>query len=92
MSREDLKNSEGYYDLTAYEAIKNIEGYNSSFNTGSLSIDAKRSYIKKKLKILIEEFLVTPTYDEILDLFKLPDESQIDKAVIGIIVSHWDKE
>ena len=81
----NIRNPSGNIDLTSFIALNNID------KTEEIS-DAKRTYIKKKYSMLTCEFLFFPTEQELLSLYKCHTERQIDKAVIRIILDHWDKE
>lgn len=80
--RDDI-NSEGYKDTTAYLAIKRVEGFDKTYDPHLYK------YAKKKLYMLMGEFLVIPTAEEIDALFALKTERAIDKAAVKIIVNHW---
>lgn len=84
--RNERLNAEGYVDTTAFQAIKNVEGL------GRYSDPYLYYYVKKKLEMLMAEFLVTPTQEEVDELFNLTSEKAIDKKVVHIIKKHWEEE
>lgn len=80
--RNDRFNAEGYADPTAYAAIKNIEK--------STTVDPHLySYTRKKLHMLMFEFFINPTIEEVDMLFNLTNEQSIDRAAVNIIKKHW---
>lgn len=62
-----------------------IEGatYNPKWNG-----DPKK-YLKGKLKILMGDFRITPTEEEMKHLKSLTTQTQIDQAILGIINTRW---
>ena len=84
--RNGARNAEGYYDPTAFNAIKNIEGLHDSQDI------SRREYIEKKIIMLRTQFLVHPTDEEIAHLFELKSERTIDRAVVHIIKKHWEED
>ena len=91
---DQRKNEEGYLDLTAYEAIKHIEA--DDRKTGVVVSDSDRkdldAYIKKKLLILVKDFLVAPTVDEINKLKEQRTVEGIDRYCRKILQNHWEQE
>ena len=49
-------------------------------------------YIESRIKILEEDFYITPTYEERQYLKQFKTEHQINAAVKKIINDHWDEE
>lgn len=84
--RNEALNAEGYYDPTAFNAIKNIEGVYDSRDISRIK------YIEKKIIMLRTQFLIHPTDEEIAHLFDLKSEHAIDKAAVHIIKKHWEED
>lgn len=85
------KNSEGYTDLTAYQAERNMER-----ESGAKIKDCDREdldyYVKKKVALLTNDFLCTPTEEEIAGLMKQPSTDAIDRYARHILKTHWEQE
>ena len=68
----------------------------STINVRSSDVDPmfkdKNEYVRKKITILMDQFLVKPTYKELDHLYSLDTESEIDRACIGIIKRYWDDQ
>lgn len=68
----------------------------STINVRSFDVDPrfkdKNEYVRKKITILMDQFLVKPTHKELDHLYSLDTESEIDKACIGIIKRYWDDQ
>lgn len=79
------KNPSGCKDLTAFIALNKVD------KTQEISKE-KSDYIRKKYQMLTRDFLVFPTEQELLSLFKCRTQQEIDKTAIRIIITHWDKE
>lgn len=85
------KNREGYKDLTAYQAERNMERA-----SGAKTRDCDREdldyYVKKKVALLTNDFLCTPTEEEIAGLMKQPSTDAIDRYARHILKTHWGQE
>lgn len=88
---DQRKNSEGYWDRTAYEAIEKADR-----KPGAKIRDCDRSdldyYVKRKVALLTNDFLCTPTEEEIAGLMKQPNTDAIDRYARHILKTHWDEE
>ena len=49
-----------------------------------------KKYLKSKLKILIGDFRIQPTSEELKHLNTLKTQCAIDQAVLGIINKRWN--
>lgn len=50
-----------------------------------------KDYLKRKLKILDEHFLITPTIEQLAHLHTLTNQVQIDNAILSIIDAYYNK-
>lgn len=59
-------------------------------NSHSPLFTTPEKYLKTKLKVLIRDFCIYPTEEELAHLKTLKTQVTIDNAILGIINNRWD--